>query len=356
MEPDAETTRLMAAFVALTAWASPRALAFRDNRTPYSVLVAEFMLQQTQTGTMLPFFARFMAQWPTLEDLAAAAKDEVYLAFAGLGYYRRAGYLHDTAVRLVREHDATVPDDPATLLTLPGIGPYTANAIASIAFGRPVAAVDGNVVRVLARLLRKPYRRHSQSDLADVRTVMERAMSALQGRVHPGDINEALMDLSATVCKPKQPRCQACPIQTCCLAYRHGDVDRYPLKPEPKAKPVTAVDYLVLQRGDGVYVRKRTESLLKDTYEFVRLPDIDDFELSGADGKPAPIGTTTHVFSHRIWQVRFFRVVLPGLRPGECADEINVAGLTYRLVTRDDLPGLPFSSLFAEVIENLAFP
>lgn len=346
---DGDAAQIAAAFAVLADWVSGRELVFRDERTPYRVLVAEFMLQQTQAKTMLPYYQRFLSAWPTVQALAAASKEDVLAAFAGLGYYRRAGYLHETANRIVRVHGSRVPADPDTLLSLPGIGRYTANAIASIAFGKRVAAVDGNVVRVLARLLRKPFRRSNQQDLNAVRTIAEDAFALLGDTVHAGDINEALMDLSATICKPTSPLCSTCPVRAHCLAFAHGDQEKYPLKPPAKEKPVTTVSYLLLEQHNGFYVRRRRESLLKDTYEFVRLASIED-----APELPAialSIGKVTHVFSHRVWKAEFFYARLPDTFVQENDGVLRIGSLDYHLVGKEQMKQLPFASLFKTALE-----
>jgi len=340
-----------AAFSDLSRWDGMRSLAFRDNRTPYRVLVAEFMLQQTQTKTMLPYYEHFLRTWPDVHSLADASRDDVYRAFAGLGYYRRAGFLYETARQIVTRFNGEVPKEQEQLLTLPGIGPYTANAIASIAFGRPVAAVDGNIVRVTARLLRQPYTRNRQQDLKAVRDLMETTFATLPD-IHPGDINEALMDLSATICKPKNMRCQDCPIEAHCLACHHGDMRDYPLTPKSAEKPVESFIYLVLSGTGGIYVRKRTESLLKDTFEFIRLPSIADAEsLNLTDIKP--IGQTRHVFSHKIWQIQFYSAHTSLLHLADETPVITVNSLSYEPVERSELKRLPWSSLFKTVLREI---
>lgn len=333
----------------LSAWTF-RALPFRENRTPYRVLVAEFMLQQTQTTTMQPYFDRFMNKWPDVEALAKADEEDVYHAFSGLGYYRRAGFLHRTAKKIVDEHNGTVPTSVDELLTLPGIGPYTASAIASIAYSIPVAAVDGNIVRVLSRLLTEPWQRNNQKDLREAKAALELVLQ--KENVHAGDVNEALMDLSATTCKPKNPDCERCPIKRFCLAKKSNRIAEFPLPPKTKEKTNVHLTYLILTDATGVYVRRRTESLLRNTYEFIRVEKDQAGlipELKAAEDK----GSLVHTFSHRVWHVNFRKADRPFMNIGETKHQLQIGGLTYEHVTFDELSRLPFSSLFNTIIKDL---
>ncbi|HHT45274.1 MAG TPA: A/G-specific adenine glycosylase [Fastidiosipila sp.] len=342
--------RLTEAILTLLSTWRFRALPFRENRTPYRVLVAEFMLQQTQTTTMQSYFDRFMKKWPTVEALANAKEEDVYHAFSGLGYYRRAGFLHRTAKQIVAEYDAVVPASVDKLLTLPGIGPYTASAIASIAFAIPVAAVDGNIVRVLSRLLAEPWQRNNQKDLREVKTALELVLQ--KEDIHAGDVNEALMDLSATTCKPKNPECSLCPIKRYCLAYDTDSIKKYPRPPKTKEKTNVHLTYLILTDATGVYVRRRTESLLRNTYEFIRVEE-DHAELIPELEAAKDGGSLVHTFSHRVWHVHFKKADRPFVNVGETDRQLQVGSLTYQHVTFDELSRLPFSSLFKKKIKEL---
>ena len=210
----------------LLAWsvACRRDLPWRRTRDPYAIWVSEVMLQQTQVSTVLPYFARFMQRFPDVATLARASEDDVLHAWQGLGYYSRARSLRRAARMVLDEHDGKVPGTFATLRTLSGVGPYTAGAIASIAFGERVPVVDGNVVRVLCRLFalrgdpaRMPLK-HQLSETA----------AGLVPTTRAGDYNQALMELGATVCSPRRPDCTACPLAARCEARRRGLVERLP--------------------------------------------------------------------------------------------------------------------------------
>jgi A/G-specific adenine glycosylase len=189
------------------------------------------MLQQTRVETVIPFYVRFLERFPTLRALAAAREDTVIAAWSGLGYYRRARHLREAAARMVKEHDARVPEDVETLRRLPGIGDYTAAAIASVAFGRAAAAVDGNVVRVLARIEGLRGSRTSPKLKRDVTAIAK----DLSDGPRPGDWTQALMELGATVCLPRDPRCWECPARDACVARASGNPDRYPEAPAVRA-------------------------------------------------------------------------------------------------------------------------
>lgn len=238
-----------------------RDLPWRSARTPYRVLVAEIMLQQTRVETATPYYRRWLRRFPGWKALAAATRDDVLLAWKGLGYYARAANLHRTAVVVRERHGGRLPRDPATLRTLPGVGEYTASAVASIAFGVPVPAVDGNVRRVLARLLDAP--RPSASQLR------AEAVHLLDPQ-RPGDFNEALMELGATVCTPRSPRCGACPVAAHCRARSAGTAQR---RPAPRSAPrVGRAEYGVAvavdERGRVLLVRRPEAGLLAGMWEF----------------------------------------------------------------------------------------
>ncbi len=193
-----------------------RALPWRGTRDPYAVLVSEFMLQQTQVSRVMGHYPSFLRRYPTLEDLAAAPADAVRESWTGLGYYARARNLHAAARRVHDEHDGVFPADPAALRRLPGIGRYTAGAVASIAFGADEAAVDTNIARVLGRVFRVRGRRGSSARSG----ALWRLAVRLVPRGRAGDWNQALMDLGATICVARSPRCPACPVAVVCRSCR----------------------------------------------------------------------------------------------------------------------------------------
>lgn len=236
----------------LLEWYDNQALAlpWRGNRDPYQIWLSEVMLQQTRIAAVEPYYARFLERFPTVQALAAAPLDDVLKAWEGLGYYARARNLHRLAQTLVNEHHGQFPSTAEALQKLPGIGRYTAAAIASIAFGQRAAVLDGNVIRVLARLTDLPDDVTQPATLDQLWQLAE----ALLPAARPGDYNQALMDLGRLVCTPRRPNCPACPLAAQCLAQQHKTTAQRPVK---KAKaPLTHV------RAAGAVLRDEDHRLL----------------------------------------------------------------------------------------------
>lgn len=316
--PDPSSIRRMRARLLAFYDTRRRDLPWRRDADPYRVWVSEVMLQQTRVETVIPYFERWIERFPDVEALARAERDEVMAAWAGLGYYRRARHLHDAA-RIVRDaHDGEVPDTVEGLRELPGVGSYTAGAVASIAYDRVAPAVDGNARRVLARLF----------DLARPTGARYRDLAAaLVDRERPGDFNQAVMELGATVCRPRDPECASCPLEDACLARERGTVDQRPA-PRPATKvPSYRVGTAVVERPDGrcLLVRRPEEGLLGGTWEFPGhvARDGEDavvaarraagaiVDVSSIDGRAMPrVARVDHVFSHRRHAYHAFRLRL----------------------------------------------
>ena len=226
----------------------PAARAAGVRPDPYRIWLSEVMLQQTTVATVRDYFQRFTARWPTVADLAAAADADVMGEWAGLGYYARARNLLKCASAVVADHDGHFPADHAALLKLPGIGPYTAAAVSSIAFDLPFTVLDGNVERVMARL----YDIHTPLPAAKP-DLMARAQ-ALTPTTRPGDYAQAVMDLGATICTPKSPACGICPWRDPCLARRNGTAAELPKKTPKKPKPIRHGTVYLGQRADGAWL------------------------------------------------------------------------------------------------------
>jgi A/G-specific adenine glycosylase len=249
----------------LGAWyrAHRRRLPWRDSRDPYRIWLSEVMLQQTRVASALPYYRSFLARFPTLKALARASEGEVLAAWAGLGYYGRARRLLAAAREVVREHAGRVPDDPDRFGRLPGVGRYTQGAVLSIAYGRRLPVVDGNVARVLARLF---LLRASLRDADGARRLWQLAASILPMR-DPGDWNQALMELGATVCLPRSPRCAACPVAVLCRARSTGEVDSVPPAARRRAPVrVRRAVALVVRRG-RMLVARRSGAVLDGLWE-----------------------------------------------------------------------------------------
>ena len=250
---------------ALLDWydAHGRTLAWRASPgsprpDPYRVWLSEVMLQQTTTPHATPHFQAFTARWPTVSDLAAAEDSDVMAAWAGLGYYARARNLLACARAVARNHGGVFPDTEAGLLALPGVGAYTAAAVAAIAFGRPANVVDGNVERVMARLFAVG------TPLPAAKPELRRLAATLVADDRPGDWPQALMDLGATVCRPGKPLCEACPLTAWCTAFASGDPGRWPLKTKKAARPHrTGVAWVLRDdRGRVALVQRPEKGLL----------------------------------------------------------------------------------------------
>src|SRR6266581_4043475 len=234
--------------VRLLPWydANRRDLPWRRTRDPYRILVAEYLLQRTRVKNGTPYYERFLERFPTVRDLAAAPLDDVLAVWEGLGFYGRARNLHAAAQSIVQRHGGEVPRAYDELASLPGIGPYTAGAVASIAFGLPVPAVDGNVVRVIARL----FRIRENVTAGAVRRRIEEIAARLVSPERPGAFNQALMELGATVCTPMAPACQSCPVERSCLARAAGEERELPISTRPRSpRSVTVVFGLVTANG-----------------------------------------------------------------------------------------------------------
>lgn len=256
---------------ALLAWyrVHGRDLPWRGTRDPYMIWVSEVMLQQTRVATVLDYYRRWMERFPTLDELAAASLDDVLGMWSGLGYYRRARYLHEASVQVAQQMDGQLPKSAKELRKIKGIGEYTAGAIASIAFAQPVAAVDGNVERVLARL------RAISGDVRSgaPRKLLRRLAAQLVDPDEPGDFNQALMELGARVCTPRQPGCEVCPVRGHCRAYRTGRQADYPnAGARPEQRPVDLRCAVVVRQGAAgaqFLVRKRpADGIWGNLWEF----------------------------------------------------------------------------------------
>ena len=265
-------------------------MSFRENRDPYRIWVSEILAQQTRITALLPFFERFTLRFPTVYDLASSDEEEVLAIWAGMGYYARARNLRKAAQVIVTKHNGQLPQDIVALQALPGVGTYTAGAIASIAYGQREPAVDGNVRRVYARI--------AADNEGDPTPWVWRLMEG----VNPGDVTEALMELGALVCLPKSPRCEICPVQEDCRAKQANAVGLYPKKLK---KPEKSIDIKViivdLNENKRILLRKRTESLLNKMYEF---PDENTLLSDGFTiNRGEEVLQAEHIFTHRIWKM-----------------------------------------------------
>ncbi|NNM84216.1 MAG: A/G-specific adenine glycosylase [Phycisphaerales bacterium] len=284
-----------------------RPMPWRNTRDAYAIWVSEVMLQQTQVATVIPYFERFLRRFPSVADLAAAPLHDVLVLWAGLGYYRRAKHLHKCACTVVNLYGGVFPTDAASLQELPGIGRYTAAAIASIAADQSVAVLDGNVKRVLARLLALRVDVSRPAATARLWDIAE----SLVPLARPGDYNQAMMELGATVCLPQSPRCDACPAQSLCRAAACGRQHDIPRKRPARVTPTMHCAAAAIRHGNRwLLVQRPNEGLWNGLWELPTIwsrPPRDTAAaqrafcklLAGKVEKIRPIVTLQHQLTHR---------------------------------------------------------
>ncbi|GGK03561.1 adenine DNA glycosylase [Lentibacillus kapialis] len=291
--------------------ANKRDLPWRQDQNPYRIWVSEIMLQQTQVDTVIPYFQQFMFKYPTLRDLAYADEQDVLKTWEGLGYYSRVRNLQNAVREVEASYGGEVPDDPKQLEKLKGIGPYTKGAILSIAFDQPEPAVDGNVMRVLSRVLK------IEDDITQprVKKQFEQYARELMSYDDPSSFNQGIMELGALICTPKEPMCMFCPVQEHCRAFQEGVEQELPVK--SKAKKQKKIPYTVLlirnERDEYLIEKRPEEGLLANLWQFPMVPVAEigqdhivtwfEMEYGIKIELSSKQGDLKHVFSHIIWQM-----------------------------------------------------
>jgi A/G-specific adenine glycosylase len=313
-----------------------------ERADPYHVWLSEIMLQQTTVVTVGPYFRDFLTRWPRLQDLAAAPLDDVLTAWAGLGYYARARNLKKCAEVVAAEHGGTFPDTEAALLELPGIGPYTAAAIAAIAFDRPATILDGNVERVMARLYRV------ETPLPKAKEELRTLAARHTPQARPGDYAQAIMDLGATICTPTRPKCILCPLSQDCAALKAGDAETYPRKLPKGARPQRyGICFAMIDAHGRIALEKRPEKGLLGG--MMQVPTSDWRGSPFAEGEASPPmkakwrqldGQVVHVFTH-------FALMLV-----VCAATGVKADPKYRWVGIDELGDVALPSVMRKVVDH----
>lgn len=314
---------------------SPPMAARGIKADPYRVWLSEVMLQQTTVQAVKPYFANFLARWPTVKDLAAAPSEDVMAAWAGLGYYARARNLKKCAEAVAADHAGIFPDTEEGLKSLPGIGDYTAAAVAAIAFNRHAAVMDGNVERVISRLYA------IATPLPAGKPLMKQKVALLTPADRPGDFAQAMMDLGATICTPKRPACSLCPFRDACEALRLHDPEKFPVKAAKKEKPVRSGAAFIAVTAEGeILLRRRIESGLLGG--MTEVPTTGwTARIDGATGTDAApfaadwqaSGTVTHVFTHFELRLSIYRVAI--------ADPIEINDGWWEPVTNLEAQALP---------------
>ncbi len=290
-----------------------RALPWRENPTPYHVWVSEIMLQQTRVEAVRDYYTRFLSRYPDIETLSDTDADELAKYWEGLGYYSRMRNLLRCAKTVVEQYDGRLPQEYDALLKLPGIGSYTAGAISSIAYGRPYAAVDGNVLRVLSRLFACDAPIDEPKSKNDCFTLLNAVMPS-----DPGAFNQSLMELGATVCLPNgMPLCESCPILEHCKAHANGNMLSYPVKKPKKKRRIESLTYLILKTPQGFWLHKRADTgLLAALWEYPNLPtklsqaQVAEFLSTRgvSTAKINPLPEKKHIFTHIEWQITAYAI------------------------------------------------
>ena len=293
-----------------------RILPWRERPEPYRVWVSEIMLQQTRVEAVKPFFERFTEALPDVRALAACPEDKLLKLWEGLGYYNRVRNMQKAAQYMTDQYGAEMPPDYEKLLALPGIGPYTAGAVASIAFEIPVPAVDGNVLRVISRITENDGDILKQS----VKRQIESELLQIMPKGRSGAFNQALMELGAMVCVPNgAPKCEDCPLSDLCLAHRHAREAEFPKKAQKKPRRIEKKTVLVIRDGDRAAIRKRpAKGLLAGLYE---LPHLEGYQTADEvlqwikEQGFSPIRIQSlpeakHIFSHIEWQMKGFMILI----------------------------------------------
>ena len=319
------TERLEAARGPLLSWyqGNKRDLPWRENRDAYRIWISEIMLQQTRVEAVKPYFARFMEHFPTVQALAECEEEELFKCWEGLGYYSRARNLKKAAEIIVAEYGGKLPADHKALLALPGIGSYTAGAIGSIAFGLPVPAVDGNVMRVLSRvdgsyedILKQAVKKKTEAAVEEVLKTLKKD--------GPGDFNQALIETGAIVCVPNgAPLCELpCPFYTVCKARKKDLTSEIPVKTPKKKRKIEEKTVLLVEYGDKIAIRKRDDTgLLASLYEFPnlegKLSEKEVLERLG-DGTAVEkaLPAAKHIFSHVEWHMSGYLIKTEKEIPG----------------------------------------
>ena len=338
-----------------------RALPFRENNDPYRIWVSEVMLQQTQVSTVIPYYNRFMEAFPTVFDLARASQDDVYKLWAGLGYYSRARNLLKCAKELVEVHGGEFPTDHKAALKLPGVGPYTAGAVLSIAYNLKHPAVDGNVMRIISRIY------HIRDDIAVPKT--KKIFEERVQEILPEDVrhfNQAIMELGALICTPQNPKCNQCPLKGQCLANKLGLQDQLPVKTKKAKSKSIHMGVAILEHNGKMLFVKNEKGLLSGLWG---LPAVEGSTKAQAKKNMLKaveeeyglkiegsknIGEETHVFTHRIWKMQIYQIEVTLNGVNLCMeDRAEYEGKSTLWIDPGDAESYAISTAFQKVLDVL---
>ncbi|WP_026477541.1 A/G-specific adenine glycosylase [Alkaliphilus transvaalensis] len=329
-----------------------RWMPWRETKNPYLIWISEIMLQQTRVETVIDYYNRFIKKFPKIEDLAHASEEEVLKLWEGLGYYSRGRNLHKAAKQMVEKYEGVVPSSYKEIIKLPGVGPYTAGAILSIAYNQPVAAIDGNVMRVYSRLY------HIEQDIMEKKTI-DQVRYLVEGMMPIGncnDFSEALMELGATVCTPKNPNCCQCPIQEYCLAKQLGKENDLPIRINKTKVTQHHKAILWIQREDKILIKKNKEKgllagmwvlpTLETQGKFKKIAEIQqEVDLSyGGIKINQYIGDEKHIFTHQKWNIAIFI--------GCCNKKSMNIEEEYQWLPIEELKNIALPTLYQKVISH----
>ncbi|WP_195270503.1 A/G-specific adenine glycosylase [Eubacterium sp. 1001713B170207_170306_E7] len=352
-----ETAHIFATNLLQWFYKSKRALPFRETKDPYNIWISEIMAQQTQIDTLIPYYHRFVKAFPDVAALAKAPEDKVLKLWEGLGYYSRAKNLHKAAKIIHEEYKDVFPDHYDALVKLPGIGPYTGGAIASIAFKEKVPAIDGNVLRVISRF------NNYNGDIADIKVkkvITDWVAQAMPDS--PGDFNEGLMELGALICTPSSPKCMICPEQDICEAFREGTPNQLPVKSKKQRQKKLEMEVGIIDMGGSLYLVKRPDKgLLSGLWSFPIIekkkdapghaihqsletvfPDLPEGKL---------IGNSKHVFSHIIWNMSVYYFEITSMMAAEAPGKYGNTEADFK--DRDQLAAVALPTAFSKLLELL---
>ncbi|MBM7615648.1 A/G-specific adenine glycosylase [Alkaliphilus hydrothermalis] len=332
-----------------------RWMPWRETKNPYYIWISEIMLQQTRVETVIDYYTRFIERFPTIEDLAAATEEDVLKSWEGLGYYSRGRNLHKAAKVILEKHQGIVPSTYKEIIKIPGIGPYTAGAVLSIAYNQPVPAIDGNVMRVYSRLYNISKDIMAKETVEEVRQRVE----VMMPDGYCGDFSEALMELGATICTPKNYKCEACPIRDYCRAKEQNLQEQLPVR-IIKTK-VTQHNKAVLWIEDKIHnqilVKKNKDSgllagmwvlptldLEKKSKAVEDVQQVIDEKTDSLKGVTIEeyVGESKHVFTHQKWQISIFR--------GVCTNHEDLRDTEFQWVSKGQLKDLAFPTVYIKII------
>jgi len=341
-----------------------RKLPFRENHDPYKIWLSEIMLQQTQMDTVLPYYERFLAAFPTVFELAKATEEQVLKLWAGLGYYSRARNLHKCARVLVDEYEGNFPEEYQNALKLPGIGPYTAGAVLSIAYSKKIPAVDGNVLRVYSRLF------NSHIDIGEMKNkkIIKQKIQQLIPE-NARDFNQALMELGALICLPKNPQCEICPLKTTCKAKELSVQNELPIKRKKIKNKKIPVAVGIIRKSNQIMITKTSAALLNGLWGFpiaegtnsenakAQLLSYLRETLKNKITSIKEIGRAKHVFTHKTWMMTLYEINCREQLKEEVIQQYDTEKTLDKdkieWVTKDKLVRYPMATAFKKLLKML---